>query len=168
MKKILFALTMLVMAATASQAQTTTTNNGNNATLLQPAGSYIFYGDQVMKKNDCAEFLAQHHQPAYEKFQSGMKCVTAGWATLGAGLAVDLAGSILWAFSDQSDAMFYSGASCVIAGSLAIIAALPTVYIGYIRMNDAIDMYNVSAATGQKAYLSIQGSQNGVGLALHF
>jgi hypothetical protein len=64
--------------------------------------------------------------------------------------------------------MFYSGASCVIAGSLAVIAALPTVYIGYKRMDDAIDMYNVSAATGQKAYWSIQGSQNGVGLALHF
>ena len=98
MKKITFLMIMLVMATTALTAQEVATLGGINATLLQPAGSYIYQGDQVMTKKECAEFLSTRNQPAYEKFQSGLKCTQAGWWTLGAGLAVDLAGSILVAF----------------------------------------------------------------------
>lgn len=173
MKKIVFVMTMLVMAATALTAQEVATLGGNNATLLQPAGSYIFYGDQVMNKKECAEFLSTRNQPAYEKFQSGLNCVKGGWWTLGAGLAVDLAGSLLVAFAPKddnegNDAMFWSGASFIIAGGLAVLASIPTIYIGYGRMNQAIDMFNVSQATAPRAYWSVQGSENGVGLALHF
>ena len=173
MKKIVFLIVVLVMATSAIKAQVVTPAGGNNATLLQPAGSYIFYGDQVMNKQQCAEFLSTHHQPAYEKFQSGLKCTKAGWWTFGAGLAVDLAGSLLVAFAPKDDsagnsAMFWSGAGCIIAGGLAVIASLPTLYIGYDRMDQAIDMFNVSQATAPRASLTIQGSQNGVGLALHF
>ena len=169
MKKILFVM-MLVMAAAAIQAQTTIIVNSNNATLLQSVGSYIYYGDQVMDKKQCAEFLSTRHQPAYEKFQSGMKCTQAGWWTFGAGLAVDLAGSIMLAYGPklENDAMFWSGASCIIAGGLAVLAAIPTIYIGYNRMNEAVDMFNVSQATWPRAYWTIQGSQNGIGLALNF
>ena len=170
MKKIVFVMTMLVMAATALTAQEVVTLGGNNATLLQPAGSYILYGDQVMNKKECAEFLSTHNQPAYEKFQSGLKCTQAGWWTLGAGLAVDLAGSILVAFvpEEGNDAMSWAGISCIVAGGLAIIASIPTIYIGYGRMDNAIDMFNVSQATAPRAYWSVQGSENGIGLALHF
>jgi hypothetical protein len=170
MKKIVFVMTMLVMAATALTAQEVATLGGNNATLLQPAGSYIFYGDQVMNKKECAEFLSTHNQPAYEKFQSGLKCTQAGWWTLGAGLAVDLAGSLLVAFVPEggNDAMSWAGISCIVAGGLAVIASIPTIYIGYGRMDNAIDMFNVSQATAPRAYWTVQGSQNGIGLALHF
>ena len=170
MKKIVFVMTMLVMAATALTAQEVATLGGNNATLLQPVGSYIFYGDQVMNKKECAEFLSTHNQPAYEKFQSGLKCTQAGWWTLGAGLAVDLAGSLLVAFVPEggNDAMSWAGISCIVAGGLAVIASIPTIYIGYGRMDNAIDMFNISQATAPRAYWTVQGSENGVGLALHF
>ena len=176
MKKIVFLIAIFVMAASAIKAQVVTPAGGNNATLLQPAGSYIFYGDQVMNKKQCAEFLSTHNQLAYERFQSGLKCTKAGWWTLGAGLAVDLAGSLLVAFAPKddnesnegNDAMFWSGASCIVAGGLAIIASIPTIYVGYDRMDQAIDMFNVAQATAPRAYWSVQGSENGVGLALHF
>ena len=170
MKKITFLMIMLVMATTALTAQEVATLGGNNATLLQPVGSYIFYGDQVMDKKECAEFLSTHNQPAYEKFQSGLKCTQAGWWTLGAGLAVDLAGSLLVAFVPEggNDAMSWAGISCIVAGGLAVIASIPTIYIGYGRMDNAIDMFNVSQATAPRAYWTVQGSENGVGLALHF
>ena len=169
MKKIVL-LMMMVMAADAVNAQTTVIINSNNANLLQPAGSYIFYGDQVMNKKECANFLSTRHQAAYEKFQSGLKCAEAGWWTLGAGLAVDLAGSLLLAFvpEEGNDAMSWSGISCIIAGGVAVIASLPTIYIGYGRMYNAIDMFNVSQASAPQTYWTIQGSENGVGLALHF
>ena len=41
MKKILFLIMMVVVSTTAIKAQ------NNNATLLQPAGRYIYYGDQA-------------------------------------------------------------------------------------------------------------------------
>ena len=171
MKKIVFLLVMVVMASTAITAQDLYTQvGGGNATLLQPAGSYIYYGDQVMNKKECVNFLKERHQPAYEKFQSGYKCYQAGWGLLGAGLAVDLAGSLLVAFTpDDNDAMFWSGASCIIAGGVAILASIPTIYIGYGRMNTGIDMYNIDQVNASpRAYWTIQGSENGLGLALHF
>ena len=66
MKKIYFLIVFLV-AAVAIHAQNT------NATLLQPAGSYLYYGDQVMNKKECMEFLSTRNQPAYENFKSGYK-----------------------------------------------------------------------------------------------
>jgi hypothetical protein len=49
MKKILFLMMMVVIATTTMKAQLNyATVNVTNATLLQPAGSYIFYGDQMM------------------------------------------------------------------------------------------------------------------------
>ena len=117
MKKILFAIMMLVMATTAITAQEMSTSiNGGNAMLLQPAGSYLYYGDQVMNKKQCAEFLSTRHQPAYETFQSGLKCTTTGWALMGAGLGLDLAGSLMLAFvpEEGNDALFYSGSACII------------------------------------------------------
>jgi hypothetical protein len=99
-----------------------------------------------------------------------MKCTKAGWWTLGAGLAVDLVGSLLVAYGPikDNDAMFWSGASFIIAGGLAVLASIPTIYIGYGRMNQAIDMFNMSQVSAPQAYWTIQGGQNGIGLALHF
>ena len=68
MKRIFFFLMVFMMASTAIKAQ------NNNATLLQPAGSYIYYGDQAFNLKQCVDFLSTRHQPAYETFQSGYKC----------------------------------------------------------------------------------------------
>ena len=171
MKKILFAIMMLVMATTAITAQEMSTSiNGGNAMLLQPAGSYLYYGDQVMNKKQCAEFLSTRHQPAYETFQSGLKCTTTGWALMGAGLGLDLAGSLMLAFvpEEGNDALFYSGSACIIAGGLAVISSIPTIFIGYARLNKGIDMFNASQTAATQAYWTIQGSQNGIGIALNF
>ena len=44
-----------------------------------------------------------------------------------------------------------------------------SVFIGYARLNDGIDMFNhAQVAAKSQAYWTIQGSQNGIGLALHF
>lgn len=84
---------------------------------------------------------------------------------------MDLIGSLVIAFAPEngSDAMFYSGITCLGVGAAAILASVPTLFIGYARLNDGIDMFNMSqtGATPQ-AYWTIQGGQNGIGLALHF
>ena len=164
MKKIYF-LIVFVVAAVAIHAQNT------NATLLQPAGSYLYYGDQVMNKKQCMEFLSTRNQPAYETFKSGYKCTQAAWGLFGAGVGVDVVGTVLMTIGleGKNDAMFFSGAGCVIAGGLAVIASIPTIFIGYARLNRGIDMFNMAQTKSEpQAYWTIQGSQNGIGLALHF
>lgn len=167
-------MAMIMMATTAIMAQDApaqTTEGGNNATLLQPAGDYIYYGNQVMNKKECVKFLATRNQEAYKTFKSGYQCYNAGWWTLGAGLGIDLAGSILLAFSPEknSPAMLYSGITCIGLGAAAIIASIPTIFIGYVRLKKGINMFNKSqAAAVPQAYWTIQGSQDGLGLALHF
>lgn len=171
MKKILMLMAVLMMAAGAAQAQTTVII-APSENLLIPAGSYIFHGDQAMNKQQCAEFLSTRHQPAYQKFQTGLKCVEAGWWTFGAGLAADLVGGLFWYYGEftekKNEAMGWAGLSFICAGGLAVIASIPTIYIGYEKMNNAIDMYNVSQASQPQAYWTIQGSQNGIGVALNF
>ena len=166
MKKILFLMMLVATATTSIKAQ------NNNATLLQPAGSYIYYGDQVFNLKQCVDFLATtNHQPAYETFQSGYKCYQAGWGLFGAGLGMDLIGSLIMAFGPEegNDAMFYSGITCLGVGVAALLASIPTIFVGYARLNDGVNMFNhAQAAATSQAYWTIQGSQNGIGLALHF
>lgn len=165
MKKILFVMVLALMATTAIKAQ------NNNATLLQPAGSYIYYGDQALNLKQCVDFLSTRHQPAYETFQSGYKCYQAGWGLFGAGLGMDLVGSLIFAFAPEEGnaAMLYSGIACLGIGAAAVLASVPTIFIGYARLNDGIDQFNMSqAGATPQAYWTIQGSQNGIGLALHF
>jgi hypothetical protein len=172
MKKLVLLMMLLVMASVAVKAQEMkTTVTSANATLIQPAGSKLYYGEQVMNKKECVDFLKSRHQPAYEKFQSGYKCYTAGWSLAAVGLALDLAGSIISAYAPEGDdVMFYTGAGCIIAGATIVLAAaIPTVFVGYARMNKGIDQFNMAQASAKpQAYWTIQGSQNGVGLALHF
>lgn len=165
MKKILFVMVLALMATTAIKAQ------NNNATLLQPAGSYIYYGDQALNLKQCVDFLSTRHQPAYETFQSGYKCYQAGWGLFGAGLGMDLVGSLIFAFAPEEGnaAMLYSGIACLGIGAAAVLASVPTIFIGYARLNDGIDQFNMSqSGAAPQAYWTIQGSQNGIGLALHF
>lgn len=174
MKKFLFVMMMLMMSATAVIAQDTpaqSTEGGNNATLLQAAGDYLYFGNQIMTKKECVEFLSTRDQNSYETFKSGYQCYNAGWWTLGAGLGIDLVGSILLAFSPEknSPAMLYSGIACIGLGATAIIASIPTIFIGYARLNKGINMFNKTQATSNpQAYWTIQGGQDGIGLALHF
>lgn len=171
MKKIVFLMMLLMMTTTAITAQVVSTPvGGNNATLLQPAGKYLYYGDQVMTKKQCIDFLSTRNQPAYETFQSGYKCLQSSWGLFGAGLGLDVVGSILLAFvpEEGNPALSIPGDICVITGCVAVLASIPTYFIGYSRLNKGIDMFNMDQAAATQAYWTIQGSQNGIGLALHF
>ena len=84
---------------------------------------------------------------------------------------MDLIGSLVIAFGPKEGnaAMLYSGMTCLGLGAVAVLASVPTIFIGYARLNEGIDMFNhTQAAATTQAYWTIQGNQNGIGLALHF
>lgn len=175
MKKIVLSILLVTMTAIMAQAQDVQKNTSTTSPLLEQAGSFYFCGTMAMNKRELGDFLSTRCQPAYEKFQSGYKCYQAGWGLFGAGLAVDLVGSILWAFvpentTGEMSGQMIAGASLIIAGGCAVIASLPTLLVGYARMEESVDIYNVSTRTASStpAYWTVQGSENGIGVALNF
>jgi hypothetical protein len=120
-------------------------------------GSPLSFMDVICSQEDLAEQYTERE--TVEKLHRAV------------GLALDLAGSIISAYAPEGDdTMFYTGAGCIIAGATIVLAAaIPTVFVGYARMNKGIDQFNMAQASAKpQAYWTIQGSQNGVGLALHF
>ena len=171
MKKILFSIILAVVATTAVTAQKVIPSVGNNdGMLLHYTEDYLYYGNQVMTKKECVNFLAERHQPAYEKFANGYKCYKAGWWTLGAGLGLDLVGIVVAVGNPKggNEAMLNAGIAIASAGLAAVVASVPTIFVGYARMREGVNMFNASQDVAPQAYWTIQGSQNGIGLALHF
>lgn len=176
MKKIILSILVVAISFTIAQAQVVGAPSAERTPLVEQAGSYFFCGDRVMTKKQYGNFLSTRCTPAYEEFQRGYRCYQVGWGLIGAGLAVDLVGSIVWALAPEvtpdgkTSPLTIAGGTLVIAGGCAILAALPTVFIGYARMDNSVDIYNVSQRTASNtpAYWTIQGSQNGIGIAYNF
>lgn len=54
-------------------------------------------------------------------------------------------------------------------GAFSIVASIPTISVGYAKMHNSVDVYNVACTTAQvRPYWSIQTSNNGIGLAYNF
>ena len=130
------------------------------------------YGNLQMDEKAFREFLYKNNSRSYVDYMKGKKLVNAGWWTMGAGLA----------------AMFGVGLPCLCVGSAlpgivfmtigggAILSSFPILGIGYKKKKNVIyslnnDSYiaNNNSATSKPAVnLSVQSSQNGIGLALNF
>ena len=128
-----------------------------------------------MDKRECVDFLAKHNLPIYKDFHSGYTLQRKGWALLGAGVGLEFAGTILTiagSFVDNDVAavsMLTLGLTSIVVGSGCEIACIPVLAIGYNRMHECVDYYNIKQINKQQVLsLSINASQNGIGLALKF
>lgn len=139
-------------------------------------------GDQWMNRKEYYNFINNKNCiPAYQQFQTGKKCVTAGWVTFGSGLTIMTIGLCCLA----ADQHYYNGsyyehdysgsiACCVLApigGATAVCAGIPLLSVGYYKMNNAYKKYNEYCSPDKKpSYVSfnLQSSANGLGLAIHF
>lgn len=139
-------------------------------------------GGQWVTRKDYYNFINNKDCiPAYQQFQTGKKCVTAGWVTFGSGLTIMTIGlCCLAANSSYYNGSYYvynnSGtiACCVLApigGATAVCAGIPLLSVGYHKMNNAYKKYNEYCSPDKKpsyVSLNLQSSANGLGLALHF
>ncbi len=127
-------------------------------------------GGQWMTKKEYYKFINNRNCiPAYQQFQSGRKCMIAGWSTMGAGALFMFIGGMC--FIGASPGMFEAGAIFMGIGGASVSAGIPLVSVGYARMNNAYKKYNQYCAPKQMASavtLNLQSSQNGIGLALSF
>jgi len=152
-------------------------------------GNTYWHQGQSMNTRAFRQFLlASGYLPAYECFQSGYRMAAAGWSVFGTGLGVGAMGIDFWCAGighllfppDDtvagvmvgSAAMIvctYLGIVSIIAGGVLDLVAIPLLCVGYARMHQSADVYNVRCtAPRQSASLGLLSGANGIGLALRF
>lgn len=150
---------------TSSQQET---SSSANKMQLTRSGNTYYYGNQVMNKHETLEWLSTQNCPAaYEQFRSGMRTANAGWALMATGLMADLVGTLILTRGKNVPT---AGYILVGIGGALEIACIPTIAVGYSKMHQTVNVYNVSCRTTAqvKTYWSLQASNNGVGLAYNF
>jgi len=118
-----------------------------------------------MKREVYAQFLNENCATAYSQYKSGYLISGIGWVLFGFGISADL-GSVLALFSSQSQNKTTLALGLI--GGAFEIASIPMLCVGYARMHRSADTFNMTCKQQSQAYWSINASQNGLGLALHF
>lgn len=143
-----------------------TSPSANRMQLIRSGNTY-YYDNQVMNKQATLEWLStQNCLAAYEQFRSGVRTANAGWALMATGLMADLVGTILVVNNRNAP---YGYIFVGIGGALEI-ACIPTIAVGYSKMHQTVNVYNVSCCTTAQVrhYWSLQAGSNGIGFAYNF
>ena len=148
------------------------------------------YGGNQMDEKAFREFLYKNNSRAYADYMKGRKLIGAGWGTFSAGLVSLLAiGTGLfvggldayYVYSDYGYGwwepnyeLIYSGIAFMSIGGILTATSIPILGVGYAKKKRAYDLRNYSYTannsmpTQPAVSLSVQSSQNGIGLALNF
>ena len=135
------------------------------------------YGNYQMDERAFREFLYKNHSRAYADYMKGKKLVNAGWWTMGAGVVSMIGigvGCLIEGYYYGEEELESAGIAFMTLGGAAIASSIPILGVGYAKKNRAYDLRNYSytanySMTNQPAVsLSVQSSQNGIGLALNF
>ena len=173
MKKILFVLAALFMMAPmktqTAQAQ------------LRIDGNDYYYGDKELSNSELLQFYAdQNCQAAYNQFVKGQKIAKTGWAFLGIGGGLGIAGGAILASNVLTNnttsvkdiakgPLGTAGLALGLAGTAFELASIPCLVVGYRKQHTSVNVYNAECATARiRPYWTLQSSANGIGLAMKF
>ena len=147
------------------------------------------YGEIQMDEKAFQKFLYENNTKIYVDYMKSKRLISAGWWTMGAGismlgLGVGLMFVEKYIYDSFYDRYYYdwnyeayqAGISFITFGAAAIVASVPIVSVGYTKEkkvayslnNDLYIADNNSAISKPAMNLSLQASQNGIGLALNF
>lgn len=140
------------------------------------------YGDFQMDEKQFVQFLYRNNTKIYADYVKSKRLISAGWWTMGAGV-VSMIGIGVGCLMDGVGSYYYYNGSAVAAGisfmtigGAAIVSSIPILGVGYKKkknvaysLNNDLYVANNHSATNKPAVnLSVQSSQNGIGLALNF
>ncbi len=166
------------MSMLAAQAQT------QQSCVIRSGNTYIVDG-QAMNKKAFDGFLKNTNATAYNKFNNGYKLSKAGWGLFGGGLGLETVAFIMAAAtpavamkaadnaSDEAVVKTSVGyttgmALAYIAGAAATTAGIVCLGVGYGRMHNAADVYNVDCQKKPVAELQLTAGRGTIGLACKF
>lgn len=185
MKKLLFLLTLL--CATTVFAQQPAINSEQEVTAPSDSlsltgtcpyldiehGQY-FLDNKCITSKEYKDFLKNNSPEAWQSYKKGTTLWATGWSFLGVGIASCYAGTILF-IGDAAASMFESGhgpgmlagLGLILGGGALNIASIPCLIVGGKKKFSAHEIYNNNCPKSQpQLELSVQTSQNGIGLAL--
>lgn len=145
--------------------------------VLTRSGNTYFYEGKAMDTKAYLHFLETNCPAAWQKANTGYKTAMAGWCLLGIGAAFEMCGAIgVIATIGHVENNPYATTNGILGwtalyyiGGVSVLASIPTLSVGYVKMHNSVDVYNVSCTTAEaRPYLSVQAGQNGIGLALNF
>jgi len=148
------------------------TNQASSSFVVRSGRNY-FYNNEIMRGKTYEEFLRKNCAAAYAQYRSGRDVSTAGWVMLGSGVALEAGVFLGVALTATTGGQLTTGSSnaaiiCYMLGGALEIACIPTLIVGYLRMYKSADTFNLTCRPEPTAYWSVQASENGLGLALHF
>lgn len=147
------------------------------------------YGGNQMDEKQFVQFLYRNNTKIYADYVKSKKLISAGWWTMGAGIVSMVAiGTGCMCANDEwrstsyggyyrtSEEALTAGISFLSIGAVATVASIPVICVGHAKRKKVInslnkDSYianNNSETTQPSVNLSVQTSQNGIGLALNF
>lgn len=177
MKRVFFLL-VAIMSMLAAQAQ-------SQSCVIRSGNTYVVNGD-VMNKKAFDGFLKNTNTAAYTKFHSGYKISKAGWGLFGGGLGLGTAAFAMalatpavaekMAETDGPDeavaqtSIGYTTGMVLtfVAGSAITTAGIVCLGVGYGRMHNAADVYNVDCQKKPVAELQLTAGRGTIGLACKF
>ena len=150
---------------------------------------YTYNGNQMDEKA-FVQFLFRNNTKVYADYVKSKRLISAGWWTMGAGVVsmVGLGVGLMFVeeryYNDYYGGYRYrtnweawnAGISFISIGAAATVASIPVICVGHAKRKNVInslnkDSYisnNNSETTQPSVNLSVQSSQNGIGLALNF
>lgn len=148
------------------------------------------YGGNQMDEKQFIQFLYRNNTKIYADYVKSKRLISAGWWTMGAGLVSMLGLGVGLMFVEEEYYDDYyggyrydtnweaydAGISFISIGAAATVASIPILGVGYAKkkkvaysLNNDLYVANNHSATNKPAVnLSVQASQNGIGLALNF
>ena len=160
---------------------------GASSCVIREGNTYWCEGQSMNKRAFRQFLLASDYMPAYERFQSGYRMAVAGWSVFGTGLAIGAVGvgffgvgiahvgmmddTVAGAIGASAVmiACMYLGIVCLSAGGVLDLVSIPLLCVGYSRMHQSVDVYNVQYTVPQQSVsLGLHSSSNSIGLALCF
>ena len=168
MKRVFLFLMLCVLTFVGTNAQ----NVNADSNLLQRHHCHYMLGDVTMNQTEYMSFLHSNCLPAYQEFLSGYKLSQTGWAVFGCGMGLTTFGAILLVLNPKNSdgsIMHATGISFLVSGTSATwLVGIPSLCVGYRRMHNSVNTYNVMQKKDAYAYWSLQTSNNGVGIAYNF
>lgn len=150
-------------------------------TIMRFGGLYVLEQDgneSQMDKTMYLRFISKACPAAYEEYRKGVKMMASGWGLLSGGVSLMLCvGVPLYVVGDARGSfdkdgggdMEEAGIAMMAIGSAATAASVPLLCVGYKKMNNSHEVYNVRCGEkGARFSLNGQVSGNGIGLALKF
>ncbi|MBE6324970.1 MAG: hypothetical protein E7074_08375 [Bacteroidales bacterium] len=186
MKKLFFFLALL--CATTIFAQQPTIDSNQQVTAMSDSlsststcpyldidhGKYFLDNKSITSK-EYKDFLKNNSPEAWQSYKKGTALWATGWSLAGVGVACIFAGELLL-IGDAAAGLFESGhgpgvlagLGLMIGGGALNIASIPCLIVGGKKKFSAHEIYNRNCTKQPQVQLSLQTSQNGLGLALKF